>query len=176
MTTRVLFHFLLVPMLWLVPVQMWGQNSPTSGRTSIHGQARDAKTHTPIQHVIVTAENQASGNADQAETDTRGKFDFQGLYPTVYIVKIRAPGYRDESQRLDLTISGSNYVDFELQAIPQDGKSQASAEGPGGSIDARDAAVPEKARKEFAKGRQLLLEGKEYGVADGDVMHFRFAT
>jgi tetratricopeptide (TPR) repeat protein len=173
MKTRFVLPILLLLMLGLGSRHMLGQNSPSSGRTSIQGQARDARTHVPIQHVVVTVENQASGNADQAETDTSGKFSFQGLYPDVYVVKIRVRGYRDESQRLDLTISGSNYVDFELQAMPQDGKAQAPSEEPGGSIDARDAAIPEKARKEFAKGRELLLEGKD---VSGSIAHLLKAT
>jgi tetratricopeptide (TPR) repeat protein len=166
--TRVLFSILLVPTIWLVPGQMWGQNSPTSGRTSIHGQARDAKTHAPIQHVIVTAASENSGNADQCETDSRGKFDFQGLYPSVYVVKIRVPGYQDESQRLDLTVSGNSYIDFELQPVPRDGKSEV----PGGALDAREVAVPEKARKEFTKGRQLLLDND----VPGGIEHLLKAT
>ena len=146
----------------------WAQNSPSAGLTSIKGRARDATTHAQLANVIVTVDSQNAGNAAQAETDGMGKFDFEGLEPAVYIVKIRVPGYREESERLDLTVSGSNYVDFELKPL-----GNAPAPLPGGSLSARDAAVPEKARREFTKGRQLLEEGKDL---PGSIEHLLKAT
>ena len=153
----------------LAAVASWGQNAPASGATSIRGQVRDARTHSVVPNVIVTVDSQNSGSAAQAETDTMGKFIFQGLEPAVYIVKIRVPGYAEQSERLDLTISGSNYVDFELRAIGNG----PSAVPPNGSLSAREAAVPEKARKEFTKGRELLEDGKDI---QGGIEHLLKAT
>lgn len=171
MKTRFPLYFLLLPLLLcLVSPQSGAQNSPTMGRTSIRGQVRDAKTHAWIKNVIVTIEDQSAGSADQRETDSSGKFDFEGIYPSVYIVKIRVPGYQEASERLDLTVSGSNFVDFELQSIPGDARSQGPSEG---IVNIGDAAIPEKARKEFEKGRQLMLDGKDL---QGSVDHLQKAT
>ena len=170
MKTRFLLYFLLLPLLWLVSPQVRAQNNPSMGLASIHGQARDAKTHAVLQHVIVTAENQNSGAADQQETDSNGKFDFQGLYPAVYFVKLRVPGYQEASERLDLTVTGNNYVNFELQPIPGEAKPQVPPEG---TVNTREAAIPEKAHKEFEKGRQLMLDGKDL---QGSVDHLQKAT
>jgi len=127
-------------------------------RTSIRGQVRDASTHTVLPHVIVNVDEQDSGSAAQLETDSSGKFDVQGLAPGIYTVSIRWRGYRDVSQRVDLTISATSFLDFELLPLPGSEPAQPAA---GNTIDARQASIPPKARKEFEKGRQSLLAGKD---------------
>ncbi len=137
---------------------LWGQNFPGVGGTSLHGIARDANTHAPLSNIIVNVESQDSGNAAQAETDHSGKFDFQGLRAAVYIVSIKTPGYPAISERVDLSISGNNYLNFELQPNPPRAK---SSEVPSSGTVNVNASVPEKARKEFEAGQRLLLSGKD---------------
>lgn len=160
-------------MLMLTSVLL-SQNMPSAGRTSLHGIARDASTHAPLANVIVDVDSQESGNAMQAETDRSGKFDVQGLYPAVYIVRIRTPGYREISERIDLTVSGNNYLSFDLKPDPRETKTPNSLPpGREVTVDAADTAVPEKARKEFEKGRKVFIEDKN---PQGSVDHFEKAT
>jgi len=59
--------------------------------------------------------------------------------------------------------AGVIHTDFERGFIRAETISYADYVALGGEAGARDAG-------------RLRLEGKEYVVADGDVMHFRFAT
>jgi hypothetical protein len=50
------------------------QNTPSMGRIGIRGSVRDSQTHQPLYRVIVDVESQSGGNAEQAVTDSTGKF------------------------------------------------------------------------------------------------------
>jgi len=131
-------------------------------RTFIHGTVRDAVTHRSLDHVIVMCEAESSGYAGQAETDSSGKFEFQGLANDVYDIRIRFPGYDEASQRVDLTLNTNNFLNFELR--PKPGAPVApnvAPEGPAAKLDARLMSVPEKARKEFTAARDLWQQGKD---------------
>jgi Flp pilus assembly protein TadD len=147
--------------LWLASLTVLAQNMPSTGRTSVHGSVRDAVTHRIMQNVIVMVEAQESGYAGQAETDSSGKFDIQGLPATVYDVRIRFPGYEEASQRVDLTVAGNNFLSFELRPKPGSQPPAVAPEGPAAKLNARMFSVPEKARKEFATARELALDGKD---------------
>jgi tetratricopeptide (TPR) repeat protein len=95
------------------------------------------------------------------ETDSMGKFSVQGLRPAVYIIRVRFPGYEEASERLDLTITSSSYLDFQLRPRPQITSGAIAPEGPAAKLDARLASIPEKARKEFEKARELWQGGKD---------------
>jgi Flp pilus assembly protein TadD len=126
--------------------------------TTIHGIVRDSVTHTGIEHAIVMLEREDSGYVGQTETDGMGKFTFQGPGQMVFVVKAKIPGHKEGMQRVDLTVGTSEYVTLDLQ--PTGPSSSALPQGPSGSISARDAAVPENARKEFEVARQLFAEKK----------------
>jgi tetratricopeptide (TPR) repeat protein len=167
--------FALLSLLLLPAVNGYGQNTPALGGTSIHGVVRDAVSHKALQYVIVIAEEQDSGYAGQSETDGLGRFDFEGLQPYVYIVKVHHPGYDDASQRIDLSITGNNYLDFQLKPIPQNGSSSVSPEGSEATLSVSGEAAPEAARKEFEAARELLQSGKSKDV-DKAIDHLRKAV
>jgi tetratricopeptide (TPR) repeat protein len=149
------------------------QNTPSMGRTSIRGSVKDAQTHQPIYRVIVDVESQSGGNAAQVITDSTGKFSVEGLDAAVYLVRVRFPGYDENLERVDLTITSSNYLDIQLKPKPGNAAKPVAPEGPGAKIDARLAAVPDKARKEFDKGRECMEKGQDPGSC---VDHFKKAT
>jgi len=127
-------------------------------RTEIRGNVRDADTHQGIAHVVVMIEASTSGYSGQAETDASGKFELQGLDPTQYSVRVNFPGYYESSQTIDMTTNPMAYLTFELHSR------SGSTTPPGGvpsPLDARLASVPEKARKEFLKARDLWQQGKD---------------
>ncbi len=150
--------FCLVFCLWISAL-VCGQNAPGSGMTSIHGRVRDAVTNKGIEHVIVLLEDQDSGYNNQSETDGLGRFGFQGVRASVYEVKVRFPGYESASQRVDLTVTSSNNLDFQLKPRPD--KGIRPAESPGSALSPTAAGAPEKASKEFTAGSKLLAEGKD---------------
>lgn len=149
------------------------QNNPGAGRTSIRGSVRDSQTHQAIYRVIVDVESQSGGNAAQVITDSTGKFSVEGLDAAVYLVRVRFPGYDEVLERVDLTITSSNYLDIQLKPKPGTAARPVAPEGPGARIDARLAAAPDKARKEFDKGRQCMEKGQDPSPC---IDHFKKAT
>src|SRR5258708_28381085 len=81
---------------WLSP-----QRGSMTVRTSIRGSVRDAVTHRGLERVVVMVEATDSGYAGQAETDTSGRFELQGLPAASYVGVVRFPGYYDMSQGAD---------------------------------------------------------------------------
>src|SRR5262249_269647 len=159
MNARIRCGFLLVPVI-LITLNVSGQNLPNLGRTSVHGSVHDVVSHAALQHVIVTLENQNAGYAGQAETDGLGKFIFQGIDPSQYILRVRHPGYEEVSQSIDLTVTSSNYINFELRALPRAKTPAVAPEGPAARLNVQGAAIPDEARNEFTAARQLFFDGK----------------
>jgi Flp pilus assembly protein TadD len=143
----------------LIPLSSLAQ-SP-SIHPYIHGTVHDAVTHRALPYVVITVESQSSGYAGQAETDTSGNFNFQGVGPGVYIVRVRYPGYEEQSQRFDLTVVSSDYAHFDLRPLPGAMQKPIAPGGADARINARLAVVPDKPRKEFIKARELWLAGKD---------------
>jgi len=145
----------------LISLAAVAQNYPGSGRTSIRGSVRDSQTHQAIYRVIVDVESQSGGNAGQVITDSTGKFDVQGLDAAVYLVRVRFPGYEEVLERVDLTVASSNYLDIQLKPKPGTAARPVAPEGPSARIDARLAAVPDKSKKEFEKGRECMEKAQD---------------
>ena len=155
MCSRLIASLVLAQLtLSLAPAQTAG------GRTSIRGSVKDSQSHQPIYRVIVDVESQSGGNAAQVITDSTGKFDVQGLHPEVYLVRVRFPGYEEVLERVDLTITSNTYLDFQLKPKPGTAPRPIAPEGPNARLNARMASVPDRARKEFDKGRECM-EKKE---------------
>ena len=148
---------------YLLSSPCMAQKGPGGGpsMTSIRGSVRDAVTHRVLVRVVVMIESTDSGYAGQAETDTSGKFGLQGLDPSQYSVKINLPGYYEAVQVVDLSTNPMAYLTFELRPKPGAAPPAVAPEGPEASLDARLASVPEKARKEFLKARELWQQGKD---------------
>jgi cytochrome c-type biogenesis protein CcmH/NrfG len=125
--------------------------------TTIHGIVRDAVSHNPIEHAIVMLEREDSGYVGQTETDGMGKFTFQGPGQMVFVVKAKIPGHQEQIQRVDMTIRTSEYLTFDLQPTGSNSPGSAPAAG---SLSAREAAIPENARKEYATARDLFSTNK----------------
>src|SRR6202047_3547195 len=150
---------LLVVSSVLASCWLSAQRGSMTVRTSIRGSVRDAVTHRGLERVVVMVEAADSGYAGQAETDTSGKFELQGLPASSYVVRVRFPGYEEMSEGADLTVTPSTYLSFELHPKPSNAPPAVGPEGPDAHLNARMAAVPEKARKEFALARDLWQKG-----------------
>src|SRR5581483_3229091 len=136
------------------------QNYPGAGRTSIRGSVRNTQTHQALYRVIVDVEADSGGNAAQVITDSTGKFDVEGLDAAVYLVRVRFPGYDEVVERVDLTVASSNYLDIQLKPKPGSNPPTTAPEGPSAALNARLAGIPDKARKEFDRGRECLDKGE----------------
>ena len=105
---------LIVISLCLASCWLSAQRASSTVRTSIRGSVRDAVTHRVLERVVVMVDAADSGYAGQAETDTSGKFELQGLGATSYVVRVRFPGYYEMSQGANLSVTPSIYLSFEL--------------------------------------------------------------
>jgi tetratricopeptide (TPR) repeat protein len=114
--------------------------------------------------IAVSLEMSGGGGAvAQTQTDRSGKFEFLQLSPALYEVHIRAAGFRPDAQSVDLTAFHSGTANFVLNADSgAPGSSAVPPEGPGATVSALDANVPESARNEVASAEQLLAQGKNF--------------
>ena len=138
-----------------------GMTATLAGATAISGTVRDAVTHQAIVRVVVVVESRDSGYTGQAETDSSGRFRLQGIGKGLFLVRVRFPGYDEADQEVDLSNFPSAYLNFELRPKPSTAPRAVAPEGPEAYINARLASVPDKARKEFIKARELWQGGKD---------------
>src|SRR5216684_629076 len=76
---------------WIVaPVAVSGQG----GGGVVEGVVRDAEKR-PLADVKVALDDQVEGRSQAAQTDAAGHFQFGGVGASMYLVRVRKPGYRD---------------------------------------------------------------------------------
>jgi tetratricopeptide (TPR) repeat protein len=147
---------------------------PTIRQTAeIHGQAF-LPGHVPAPvGAMVLLERADSGVVANAQIDSNGKFEFRGLLPNTYLLRIRASGYEAYERYLDLTRETRAYVIAELTPLPGKDSKGLPPTGAGNEISARDAAIPGAAVKEFEKGKKLLVEDQ---APEKSIQHLLKAT
>jgi len=132
------------------------QRDGATGSAEVHGQVRYAVGGAPAERVLVRVERYDGGLVGQALTDSSGAFRFPGLEKAQYTVTVRAAGYRDAQQQINLKTSTSEYVALQLAPDRSETDKNAAALSPG----IVDANAPPEAQKEFALGRKALLDEK----------------
>jgi tetratricopeptide (TPR) repeat protein len=153
---------ILIAIVWLLALPGMAQiKTAPPPQTAISGTVRDAVTHQALARVVVVVESRDSGYTGQAETDTSGRFGLQGIGAGQFLVRVRFPGYDESDQEVDLSTIPLAYLNFELRPKPSTAPRAVAPEGPEAGINARLASVPEKARKEFTKARELWQGGKD---------------
>jgi tetratricopeptide (TPR) repeat protein len=123
----------------------------------IRGLVRYSNGQAAGQGVMVTIEDLTHGGiVGRLQTDERGKFEIQLNSTGTYMVEVHEAGYRDVSQRVDLTTVPTYYAMFTLVPLP--GKSQPApgTAGNGTQISAAELALPEGTRKEFEEAKALV--------------------
>jgi tetratricopeptide (TPR) repeat protein len=153
--TRWLMIFIaLVSLAGASIAQVPNSSRPAPVMVEIQGQVRFAQGGAPAEKVLVRLEGFGSGVNGQMLTDSSGKFRFSGLGQAQYVVTVRAPGYREARQNVDLQTTPRAYLQFQL--VPE--KTEPIA--PAGSAATININIPPEARKEFEQGRTILLEEK----------------
>jgi tetratricopeptide (TPR) repeat protein len=108
---------------------------------------------------------------DQGQTDSSGKCRFVPQGHNVYLIRIRASGYLEARERVDLQNSSSWYGNITLRPDPNQPAPDGGASPPGPPISAFDLSVPAPARKEFDQGQHAL----ETHDLDGGIAHLKKA-
>jgi len=154
-SSRLLVSLTLTLTAGLIVTLAQVQNGPAT--VEVHGQVRFSEGGTPAYNVLVRLESfDGGGPISEAFTDRLGKFQFTGLQPAQYSIKVHQPGYRDTQQNVDLQTSSSGFVMLQLSKDSIDSSSTT------GTIDAR---TPPAAQKEFDKGVAALANNDKNHTA-----------
>jgi tetratricopeptide (TPR) repeat protein len=147
--------------------QVPGSSRPAPVLVEILGQVRFAQGGAPAEKVLVRVEGFGSGVNGQMLTDSTGKFRFSGLGQATYIVTVRAPGYRELRQEVDLQTMPRAYLQFQL--VPE--KTETTPLPVAGNLV--NSKIPPEAQKEFDTGRTMLVEEKK---VEGGIAHLEKAV
>jgi tetratricopeptide (TPR) repeat protein len=137
----------------------------------ITGQVRFADTREPAFNVMVSCDGTQGGFVGQMQTDRNGRFNFTGLGPAQFIIRVRAPGYLEEQQTVELATTSNANLQINLQVDPSTSHGADSSPA-GGVVDAR---IPLEAQKEYEAGRAALIDARKQNVSEG-VRHLEKAV
>lgn len=114
--------------------------------------------------IKVVIQTRTGAEVARTTTDSKGRFQFRGMAPGVYLVSVRQEGYLDSPQQVDVSFTPQARIFIDL--IPASGNVQPAA----GSIDASVSALPPEAQQAFAKGLELLFKEKK---AEESIVQFK---
>jgi cytochrome c-type biogenesis protein CcmH/NrfG len=120
---------------------------------------RHARGGTPAERIFVCLERSTGGVIEEVYTDRTGKFRFANLQPEQYTVYIRAPGYKELRQDVELKTTPSQYLTFSLERDGSEDSASGETAPPAGSSGVVDAKVPVAAQEAFTKGRAAIING-----------------
>jgi tetratricopeptide (TPR) repeat protein len=142
------------------------RSNPHPIKIELHGNVRYADLRQPAANILVRLENFNGGIAAQMLTDRDGRFRFSGLASRQYTLTVRAQGYKDAYQTIDLLTTTSDFVNIDLSP------DSPTPYKPKRTLAYIDATVPAGARNEFEKGEDALT-GKRPQAA---IRHFENAV
>lgn len=142
------------------------RTSPHPVKIVLHGSVRFADIRRPAANILVRLENFNGGIAAQMLTDRDGRFRFSGLASRQYTLTVRAQGYKDAYQSIDLLTATSDFVNIDLSPDSQAAITSRK------TIAYIDATVPAAARKEFEKGEDALAAKRTQAA----IRHFENAV
>src|SRR5215472_2016486 len=137
----------------------------------INVQVRTADGYAAPTGIHVALELAEGGPVEDSTTQAGGHLRFVPPTTGLYVVRIKEPGYKQLSGRVDLISTPKGYVSLTLQPIPGQEPPQPSQDATGASVSAADLAVPDNAKKEF-DAAQKALEAKNM---DSGVTHLKKA-
>jgi tetratricopeptide (TPR) repeat protein len=137
---------------------------------NVQVRTADGKPAPPGVHLAL--EMAEGGPVDDCATQPGGRCRFVPPTTGSYVVRIKEPGYKPLSGRVDLISTPKGYVSLTLQPIPGAAPPEVPKDATGGSVSAADLAVPDNAKKEF-EAAQKALGAKEF---DSGISHLKKAV
>jgi hypothetical protein len=152
---------LILLIVLLSPISLFsqGRSGESNYHRYIHGEVRLPDDRPAEVGLYVVLESDASGGFTTTQTDSSGKFSFNDLANARYRVRVRAPGYEEETQEIDLSITPVGSLRLSLRLKP----SSQEAQPVSGVIRANPPFpedMPEPAQKEFQHGFEIFSSGK----------------
>ena len=149
-----------------VPSRSGHAHQPHPVKIELHGNVRYSDLRRRRRKYLVRLETSTTRYRGAMLTDRDGRFRFSGLASRQYTLTVRAQGYKDAFQTIDLLTTTSDFVNIDLS--PE----FTTPNRPRRTIAYIDANVPAGARKEFEKGEEYLI-AKKFAEA---IRHFENAV
>lgn len=108
-----------------------------------------------LMGIKVVIQTRTGAEVARTITDSKGRFQFRGMAPGVYLVSVRQEGYLDSPQQVDVSFTPQARILIDL--IPAGGSARPAA----GNIDASVSALSPEAQQAFARGLELLFKEKK---------------
>ncbi len=128
------------------------------GSAEIAGYVRVSNSSEPPPGTLVTLHSDAGEIIQQVTPEAGGRFAFSFLTRGVYYVSARALGYREVSERADVTLI--HRLTVFLTLIPDRPPPQPQPSAASALIQQRQLRIPAEARKEYERGQKELANGK----------------
>jgi Flp pilus assembly protein TadD len=125
-----------------------------------------------VDRAVVLLRSDMVAYQTEVFTDAQGRFEFDGLPLTTFVVTIEFPGYYTYVSHIDISMSKMAYEDITLRRDRSKDEPVLPPEGAAGKVDARLAAISPEALQEFSQGRQRM----DANDARGAIAHFQRAT
>src|SRR5262245_2603353 len=109
-----------VPMPWVLRLFVFSLLTSTSiaswaQQHFIKGQVR-YENGQPADHVIVRLRSDVVAYQDETRTDLQGKFTFDSLDSSTYVLTIEGQGFRPYSSYIDISVSKMAYEQITLKS------------------------------------------------------------
>lgn len=111
------------------------------------------------------------GPVDDCQTPPGGECHFIPPGPGVYIVRLRQPGYKEASARIELVGTEKGFATLDLKPIPGQAPPEPPKDAQGSMVSLAGLGVPDNARQEFEKGQDALKKNN----LDSGVSHLKKA-
>jgi tetratricopeptide (TPR) repeat protein len=162
---------LLLAILFPISLIAQGRAPESTMSRYIQGEVKYPDGRPAGVGLYVVLESDASGGFLTTSTDSRGKFSFNGLANARYRIRVRAPGFEEETQETDLSITPVGYLRFTLR--PKPSTEPQPVAGVTSANQKFPADMPENAQKEFQKGFEIFSSGKNQQKS---ISHFKKAA
>ncbi len=147
--------------LFFFPTAVRSAPQGVSENAEIIGAIRDAATHDPVVSARVDLMSPNGMASPTRYTNTDGEFSFDRVGDGDYHLIVKKMGYKD--QQVDVSVVASHQSRVELELLRETSDS-APAPASAETISAHQLTVPEKARDDYVKGKDLLAK-KDYSAA-----------
>jgi Flp pilus assembly protein TadD len=135
----------------------------------INVQLRLANGQPGPRGVHIVLDSAEGGSEGDCQTREGGKCELRPNSAGVYMVRLREPGYKEVSVRVELTAITRQFVTLELQPLDRGSQPNSSAQPSGHTVSAAELTMPPKALVEFQKGQKAIEQKK----MDEAISHLR---
>jgi Flp pilus assembly protein TadD len=166
-----------VSIILTISSPVWAQRgaSPRSGpafmNPEIDVQVRSADGTPAPRGTLVVLEFEEGGTIDDCQASSGGQCRFIPPGPGVYVVRLRQPGYKEASARIELVGTEKGFASLVLTPLPGKAPPELSKDVQGDTVSLADLAIPDNARKEFEKGQEALKKNN----LDSGISHLKKA-